>query len=451
MPSKSRRAILASLGASLTALAGCSSAESPANTTTRRSTVRPTTAETTDAAARTTTAAIPMTGPPPEGAAPFDDAVPDLMDQWDLSGGAVAVMHEGRLVFTRGYGYADREARTPVQPTSLFRIGSISKPLTAVGTLSLVEDDALSLDDRAFDILSELVPEDGPADARMSDITVRQLLRHTAGFDTRQWGFDPMFAPARVAAEQGVDSPASVEATIRFVLDRDLGFDPGSAFAYSNVGYCILGRVLKAVTEQSYERAIRETVFSPLGIDRMQIGGTRQSGLLPEEVRYYGHQTVDSPFPDQGEVPRPYGSAHLRTNAADGGWVGSTADILRFVRGVDRRSGTPDILQPDTLDRMTERPDLSQWADAPQFYGMGWYVVPNDGTTPPSLWHNGSLPGSYSFLLHRADADLTLAALFNSRPPDQQFAQFNAAAQQSLIQTLGAVENWPDGDRFGKL
>ncbi|UPM44765.1 serine hydrolase domain-containing protein [Halocatena salina] len=438
----SRRKVLATLGASAVGFVGCS-ASSSASTTSPKTT-------TPETATSTTTAEISTTGPPPAGVEAFEDAVPAFLRQWNIPGASVAVAKEGQLVFTRGYGLADKQCGAPVQPDSLFRIGSISKPVTAVVTLDLIERGQLALDDSVFEILDQFLPDDGPTDHRLTETTVRQHLRHTAGWDNAEIGFDPMFAPIQVAETEGVEPPASADTTVRFLTDQRLGYDPGTSYKYANIGYCTLGRVIEAVTDTAYESHVRENILSPLGISRMEIGATRLDDRLEDEVRYYGHETIESPFPGEGQVPRPYGAGHLPAHDANGGWVGSAIDLLRFVRGVDRRLGPRNLLTAETLDQMTARPNVPNWDGAQQFYGMGWGVIPN-GDTAPTLWHDGSLPGSYGFLSHSGNNDLTIAALFNRRAPGRQLQTFTVQAQEMLLETLRNVSTWPDRDLFDQF
>ncbi|WP_136689011.1 serine hydrolase domain-containing protein [Halorhabdus amylolytica] len=446
MDRPSRRSVLAGLGSALTGLAGCSNTDT--STTTSETTTEPTTpsegktpVDTTEAAAE-----VARTGHPGDIEA-FDEAIPAFLTQWELPGATVAVMADERLVFTRGYGTVGPDSDEPVQPTAPFRIGSLSKPITAVATLDLVEKGDLSLDDRAFEIRSDLLSEGGPADPRIEEITVRQLLAHTAGWSTTTVGFDPVFAPNQVAQAEETEPPASAETTVEFMLTRELGYDPGTDFQYSNFGYCVLGRIIEGVTGEDYETHVREAILAPLNADGMAIGATRRENLREDEVRYLSHTTVESPFPGEGTVPRPYGTGVLSEALdADGGWVGSAPDLLRFVRGVDGIDGVPDILETETTETMLARPDVSRWEGADQYYGLGWYVErPEDGVV---LWHNGSLPGSYAFLFHDRNESRTLVALFNGRAPDPLFGQFNVAAQRTLIRAMSNVDSWPDRNRF---
>lgn len=461
MSPRSRRDVLAALGASTAALAGCSSDSTDTTTTptqTRNTETPPT--ESTPATQTTTTTtssptttsdatSMPRTGPPTAGVDSLEDSIPAFMREWDIPGGTVAVIDDGQLVFARGYGLADRNDDEAVRPDSLFRIGSLSKPITGLSTLGLVERGDLALEDRMADHLSDLLPEDGPADQRVSEITVRNLLRHTAGWDKNEIGFDPMFAPETVARERGTEPPASAETTARFALGQSLGYDPGTEYQYENVGYCLLGRVIEAATDRSYESHVQDALLDPLGASRMQVGATRRAGRLDDEVRYHGHQTVESPFPNEGDVPRPYAAAHLPANDADGGWVGSVVDLLRIARGLSDGDETTEILAPDSIETMTQRPDIDLWAGARQYYGMGWYVVP--GEDGPAVWHNGSLPGSYGFMLYDTAETRGVATLYNTRAPDDEFRQFNVAAQQTLLNAAEAVDDWPDRDLFGQF
>lgn len=454
MPSRSRRALLAALGASTAALAGCNTDSTRPRTRTGTRTTETATSE--PIPARTTTqstttprpSSMPRTGPSTAGVDAFEDAIPEFMREWDIPGATVAVIDGGRLVFARGYGLADRDGEDPVRPESLFRVGSISKPISALSTLELVENGDLGLDDGLTDLLSALLPADGLGDPRMSEITVQHLLRHTAGLDSGEIGFDPMFAPEAVALERDAEPPASAETTARFALEQPLGYDPGTGFKYENVGYCLLGRVIEAATDRDYESHVQDAVLDPVGASRMRVGATRREGRLPDEVRYHGHRTVESPFPDTGQVPRPYAAAHLPANDADGGWVGSVVDLLRIARGLGD-TGENDIPSADSFRTMTRRPAVDAWNGSNQYYGAGWYVIP--GEEGPSLWHNGSLPGSYGFLLYDTADNRGVAMLCNSRAPDSEFRQFNVAAQRRLLNAAGAVEEWPDRDLFGEF
>jgi len=156
---------------------------------------------------------MPITGIAVPSMANVDVAVSKLMTEWHIPGGAVGVMKDGRLVYARGFGYADVDLQKKATPDALFRIASVTKPITKAAILKLVEQGKFSLDAPAFALLPNLSPLPGATvDPRLATITVRHLLDHTGGWD-RDISGDPMFLPAQIAAATGTPAPASAEAT----------------------------------------------------------------------------------------------------------------------------------------------------------------------------------------------------------------------------------------------
>jgi CubicO group peptidase (beta-lactamase class C family) len=169
-------------------------------------------------------------GPPNDGAfvatgdadprlAAYDSLMMDFMLKYRPPGAALAVSKDGRLVYARGFGFADVERREPARPLSLFRIASISKPFTSTAVFQLVQQGRLRLDDKVFAILKlqPFLERGARLDERIHAITVHHCLQHTAGWD-RDKGFDPMGAAAteEVAHALGVPSrsgPSTSSAT----------------------------------------------------------------------------------------------------------------------------------------------------------------------------------------------------------------------------------------------
>jgi CubicO group peptidase (beta-lactamase class C family) len=374
----------------------------------------------------------------------YDRLIPELMEKWEVPGGAIAVVKDGRLVLAKGYGLADVENGELVQPDSLFRIASISKPITAVAILTLVEDGLLDLDERAFDILDHLDPSGGEVlDPRVNEVTVRQLLHHSGGWD-RKASYDPMFIPWRVATHTGAEPPIVCDDVIRFMLEQPLDIDPGAKYVYSNFGYCILGRVIEEKTGQRYEEYVRENVLAPLGITRMKIGGTTLEEKVDGEVAYYdypGRDLAHSVLQTEPErVPWPYGGFYMQALDSLGGWIASPIDLVRFVRGLNG-SEPPPVLRPETVELMVSRPD-TLWPDEPYYYGMGWRVRPKRGDA--NWWHYGSLPGTRSVLV-RTYHGMVWAVLFNSRPKDNGFS---SELDKAMWLAVREVTTWPDHDLF---
>jgi N-acyl-D-amino-acid deacylase len=382
----------------------------------------------------------------------FDREIEAFMKARDVPGGALAVVKDGRLVYVRGYGLADRERNHAVQPDSLFRIASISKPITSAAVLRLVEEKKLDLDQRAFDIVraEPLLNDGSPPDARLAQITIRHLLHHTGGWD-RDKSFDPMFRSRQIARAANEPSPARPEAVIRYMLGRPLEADPGSRYAYSNFGYCVLGRVIEKLTGETYEAHVRGKILAPLGITRMRLGATLDGQQVPGEVRYYtrGNSTSNSVFPDGGKVPVPYGGFFLESMDAHGGWIASAIDLVRFAAAFNDPAHCP-IMRPETIALLHEppAPPVSRKADgslASKYYACGWSARPTGDEGKASYWHDGSLPGTATLLLRRWDG-LSWAVLFNQRSEDRALP--DGAIDGALHRAAEAVSEWPTHDLF---
>jgi CubicO group peptidase (beta-lactamase class C family) len=392
---------------------------------------------------------IPITGTAVTGLAPFEQSVRGLMQKYKLPGGAVAVVRDGKLMYARGFGYADVESRTPVQPDALFRIASVSKTLTSAAIMTLVEDGKLHLDDRVAPLIAHLTPAPGATvDPRWEQITVRHLLNHTGGWDRDKpnGGFDPIDRPAIAAAAVGAPAPASPETLIRYMKGMPLDFDPGEKWAYSNFGYIILGRVIERVSGMPYAEYVRAHVLQPVGANRTQQGRSRMSDALADEVRYYATgfsvsgPFVSSVFPGEGLVPLNYGGFYLEAGDASGAWVSSTVDLLRFVTRVDGRDSPPDILSPQTVAEMTgSGPD--QCAGGACYYAFGWWVRPVQGDA--TWWHGGDLPSTKAMLV-RSQNNFAWVALFNTSAPNDFINELDVA----LWNALAGVKSFPTHDLF---
>ena len=383
--------------------------------------------------------------------AAFDREVGAFMSARKVPGGALAVVRNRRLVYARGYGWADRAAKTPVGPESLFRIASISKPFTSVAVLQLVEQGKLSLDTPAFGLLKLGGAATRPRDPRLERITIRHLLQHTGGWD-RDQSFDPMFRAQIIAKAQGVASPPAAVDIIRYMLDQPLDFAPGTRHAYSNFGYCVLGRVLEQLSGLNYERCMHERVLAPIGINRMQVGAS----LRPAEgeVRYYTPQDERgrSVFPGTAPtVPQPYGTFCLEAMDAHGGWIASATGLARFAAALDHPAHGP-LLKPETLRTMYEPPPapVSRQKDGrleAAYYACGWMVRPVGAGGKANYWHTGSLPGTFTLLVRRWDG-LSWAVLFNQRSADKNLP--DGAIDSALHRAADAVKEWPDHDLFAR-
>lgn len=356
---------------------------------------------------------VPTSGPDVPGVAPFDTGVSKLLKKWNIPGAAVAVAKDGKLVLARGYGYADFEAKELMQPDSMFRIGSNSKVLTSMAILHLKEQGALDLDAKFLDILPQYQVAAG-GDSRLRNITIRNLLQHSGGWDRDKTG-DPMGWQGTISKALGMSMPVLCPDIIRYMMGQPLDFAPGTKQVYSNFGYCILGRVIEKVSGEPYEIYVRNHVLASMDIEALSIGFSHLSQLGPYEVKYYdynGAPLYDSVFPGEGKVPSPYALEVLSLDSC-GGWIGSPIDLTRVFTSIDG-SRTAPFLSPATMTEFLADPGLPDWnSNQNYWYGLGIFV----GPTPETWYHGGAIAGARSQLLRDGNG-YTWSIITNSLTED---------------------------------
>ncbi len=395
-----------------------------------------------------------VTGRRLPGLAEFDAAVMGFMVERAITCGSLAVVRHGRLVLARGYTWG-AAASPATLPTSLFRTASVTKPITAAAILRLIQDGRLRPGDRAAAILGL----DVRADPRLADVTVLHLLQHRGGWDRDAAG-DPMFDDAAIGAALGRRLPIGREDIIRHVAARRLDHAPGTAYAYSNFGYLLLGRILERVAGTDYERYVRDTVLAPVGIGRMRLGRT----LTPArgEVPYYSQYRATTVMDPSGvRVPAPYGSFNHENNAFNCGWLASAVDLARFARifdgvtpvlsgaSVARAFAPPETVSATVPPAPPQAAQQTTAGTAPEtvmdrhgrHYGCGWHVRP--AAAGPLAWHTGSLPGTHTLLVRRPDGS-AWAVMFDQRddPSGERYRDIDGA----LHETADEVDAWPAGD-----
>lgn len=336
-----------------------------------------------------------------------------FMTAYDVPGVSVAIAKDGRLVYAQGFGFADTARREAVTTTHRFRVASVSKPITSAAIFTLIAQGRLQLSDRVFGRGALLGTRYGtlPYGRDIEKITVQHLLEHTAGGWTND-GNDPMFARPDLNQAQ----------LISWVLNnRPLDNVPGSTYAYSNFGYCLLGRIIEQVTGQPYAQYVQQAVLAPAGIANMAIAGNTEADRQANEVHYYGQGGED-----------PYGMQVARMDA-HGGWLASATDLVRFGVRVDGYATKPDILSSALIDTMT----MASTANAG--YAKGWAV-----NSAGNWWHTGSLPGTGAILV-RTKSGFCWAILVNTRSTD---AAFFGKLDDLMWQVVGEFSAWPSHDLF---
>jgi CubicO group peptidase (beta-lactamase class C family) len=307
-----------------------------------------------------------------------------FMEQFSVPALSVTIARNGQIVYETPFGIADRKEALQTSASSLFRIASVTKPITSVAIFSLIEKGQLNLADKVFGPSGVLGTKYGnpPYLQYVTDITVDNLLTHTCGGWPND-STDPMFQ------HDSWDHEKLISWTLK---NLPLTYPPGQHWAYSNFGYCILGRVIEQVTGQPYAAYVQNNILSACGISDMSIAGNKLSQRLPNEVVYFGQYDED-----------PYKMNVTRMDS-HGGWLATPTDLVQFLNHV------PNLLKPETIRIMTT-PSPAYPQGSPAKYARGW-MVRNNGLG--NWWHSGSLPGSTTIMV-RTSTGLSWAALTSTR------------------------------------
>lgn len=315
-----------------------------------------------------------------------DRAVADFMARYRVPALSLAWAKDGELVLAKAYGAASIENNILATPRHLFRIASISKPITSVMIMHLVEQGKLNLDDRVFGEGGILGQDYTSTDPNTRALTVRHLLQHGAG---SEWGNevdDPMF----------LNPFDSQEELIQWVLDtRKLSRAPGTSYHYSNFGYSVLGRVIEKVSGQDYDDYFQSMTASVMP-NSFAIASNFNSGGN-REVQYYSQEETTA-----YSIP-------VRRMDSHGGWIANPTDMVNFLLLVDGYDSPPDILQANSIRTMTS--PSQQNAN----YAMGWGVNQSE-----NWWHMGSLPGTGSVAVRTSDGQ-AWAVFVNTRSQEANF------------------------------
>jgi CubicO group peptidase (beta-lactamase class C family) len=366
-----------------------------------------------------------QTGPEVAELSVIDETMKDFMVSRKISAGSLAITYRSRLVFTRGYTWSKADS-PPTEPTSLFRIASLSKPITSAGILKLVEENQLSLDDKVMEILPFGTPDGEIPDPNLGKVTILHLLEHLGGWD-RDKAFDPMFADEKISKALGVPLP------IAFMNGQPLQYEPGTKFAYSNYGYCLLGRVIEQKTGLRYEDYIKKFILSPLGITRMQIGHSKLKDCAPTEVTY------------ESKNESVYDSFNLENMDSHGGWLASAPDLVRFAAAFDDTANCP-ILSAASIEKMFSMPATitrENYKPGEKYYACGWGVR-DYGNRRRNTWHTGSLPGCHTFMARWSNG-VNCVVLFNKRGDGFD------AIDPLLWKAVKSISNWPEHDLFDEM
>lgn len=368
----------------------------------------------------------------------MDKIIANFLSRYKIKGASVAVTKDGRLVYAKGFGYANEEHAEKVEPGHLFRIASISKLITAVAVMHLVEEGKIKLESKVFGP-EGILNEDKfltYKDRRIENITVQHLLQHQAGW-SKYYG-DPVFMPHVVARKMKVSLPVKCDDVIAYALTRKLSYTPGTRYSYSNLGYVVLGKIIESITGMVYEDYVKLSLLNPLGIWDMQIGRGYFHEKAANEVKYYqiasGQEVLAFDSYDS-YASRVYGGNDISLLGAAGGWIASPAEVLKLAVAIDGFNSSPDVLMPETIEKMTRS---SRKRDM-----IGWKGADGKGT----WWRTGTLSGS-SALMVRQNNGINWMIVMNTTTLKK--SKIHRESSRTMFRAVNTVRRWPESDLFNQ-
>ena len=339
----------------------------------------------------------------------IDNKVYDFMDEFSIPGVSVSVMKGTEVVYSSGFGFADAGAEKRCTPDHLFRMASISKQFCTMCIMTLKEQGRLNLDDKVFG-------EGGLLEAvnyRVSDyhrtITVRHLLSHSSGICKGL--SDPAFDNS-YRFFKGTGDPVPTDTLIQRTLDDrwnpdvDDGFtwSAGMAYNYSNVGFCILHRIVEVVSGKDYESFLKEDVLAKMGITDTHIGGYLEE-RRPNECIFYSQGGGDG-------YKNP-----LRVLAGAAGIITSTNQMMKILTYMDGDDTVPDIFSPETLQEMYTPFSYAgpgSYGSNYKRYGLGWRLN-HSRLFQGAHYHGGNIAGTATIWVGNNNQHMSGAFVCNSR------------------------------------
>ena len=322
--------------------------------------------------------ALAFAAPAVVRADPTDDFIRTEMKRQNIPGLSIAIIKDGQIIKTAGYGLADRVRNIPAAPDTVYKIASVSKQFIATGIMLLVQDGRIGVDDPISKYLEGTPPT-------WSGITVRHLLTHTSGIIRESPAFDPF----RILSDAEV---------VRGAYAEPLRFAPGEKWEYGNAGYFALAEIISKVSGRPWTEFLSERVFTPSGMHTTFPTNTKER--VPNRARGYSDndKLVDA---DDWPALRPSG-AFLSTVLDLAKW-----DAVLYTDKILSESSRRQMWTPVTLNDGTTSP-----------YGFGWELQ-----SPPGrrlVHHSGGMPGFRAMFARYMTDRVTVIALMNLNDVDQR-------------------------------
>lgn len=315
----------------------------------------------------------------------FESSVQKTIDRSGMPGMAISIVHDGKEVYAHAFGVRNVDTKDPMSTTDLFHWASVTKPFVATAAMQLVEQGKLDLDA----LVTDYLPYFRMGDPKYSEITVRQLLTHTAGMpDVEDYEWDkPQY------------DDESLERWVRQIGEMELIFPPGTSHRYSNIGFEVMGDVLAKSSGKSFEDCVAEQIFAPLKMT----GATLSIEDTESADRVSPHTVIEKKTVVRKHWP------YNRRHAPSSNLIGNVHDLARWaIANLNR--GTLDgvqILKKDSYDQLWQ-----PTVDSAPAQGLSWFIGERSGQL--TIEHQGGDQGFRTALILFPDLNLGIAMATNT-------------------------------------
>ena len=319
----------------------------------------------------------------PEFAA-FEEQAVAFMRANQMPALSVAVSLKGKMLYQRSFGYSDLKKKKSLKPDQPFRMGSLSRIITVIAALQLVDQGKLKIDQPVYPFLDVKPWKPATVDERAKDITVLHLLQETGGHD-ESLTIDPTLSPRTITSRMNLKEVVTPKQMVEFMISQPLAYDPGEDTKESAYGYFLLGQVIAKASGKSYEEYVMQNIAKPLKLRSLTMSRTDPDKRTKNEVRHVqrsGHYHAKHGGKNaETWVPLNEGGYKFEMMEATHGWMASPTDLLALSTAI--QADPSPILSAKSKVLMIEKPGYllkkPGGAAKPFWKGCGMFCRKTDG------------------------------------------------------------------------
>lgn len=359
----------------------------------------------------------------------LDGIMEQTLQQYYVPGGSLSVARNGKLIYAKGFGVANLRTREPVTPNTLFNLASCTKAVSTFGVMRLVEAGRLNLDDKMYDVIGRPNLVRGmSADPRVAQITVRQLLHHSGG-----WNDDSGFVKAGREVQRMAPNGLPYREAVRVLLATPLDYAPGTDAKYANGQWNLIKYVIECAAQRPYGPYLLEQLAS-IGIRDMC---EESRGVIAGQASRYGGYPPHIILGGQRTVP-------LMPDF--GNWMASSVDMVKFLTAIDgtRMQG----ISQNSFEQLIAPlpPPMKNNANGSHF-GLGLDTV-RMTAEGPVYSKNGGKPGVHCQIMHLPNNTDFCLMLNGGSAPDGSSGNPMGPTVKAIRNTLTNIKEWPQIDLF---